>query len=335
MLEIVAEIGINHDGSVDEAISLINLARDSGASTVKFQLYNVEDLLAQEVPAADYQIKGMGGQAGITQNEFLLKCQLNEAFLNTLIKHCESVGVGFLCTGYNLADFETLSRLGNCRVKLPSIAIKEPWTIIQAFSLFDHVVLSTGFSTLMDIIHLSKLLLERDIDHSRMTICHCVSQYPADLDDYNLIRLNFLRSKFPRARLGLSDHSRSNLPVNMAVALGAEFIEKHLTIDSRRLGADHHMSLNGNEFKNMSEEARKAQKIVGQSLRFGPTSEELNNLQVMGRSPYFLVARECASGTVHPKEITMRRPYKEQDNWEIFWDDVRVNRSPVAAGEEV
>lgn len=318
MLEIVAEIGINHDGSIEQALSLIDLAKKSGATTAKFQLYDVKDLLSGEVLAAAYQAKGLQMGSRVTQNEFLSQCQMNDEFVSELIVYTNSSGIQFLCTGYNIGDFERLAAFGCTRVKLPSIAIKEPWTLLQAFSIFENVVVSTGFSSLSDIENLKSLMEENEIEQSRMTICHCVSQYPADLVDYNLCRINVLRKTFPKSRLGLSDHSISNLPVNMAVALGAQFIEKHLTNDPDKSGADHHMSLTGSQFASMAKEANLSYQILGQAIRHEPTEAERENFKVMGRSPIFEKPNEANRSSQNFNLVSLRRPFNGEDNWLIF-----------------
>ncbi|MDB2411945.1 N-acetylneuraminate synthase family protein [Litoricolaceae bacterium] len=327
MLEIVAEIGINHDGDIAEAFSLIDLAKKSGAITAKFQLYDVKDLLAGEVPAAPYQARGLRRVNSITQNEFLQQCQMNDEFVGEIIDYCNTVEINFLCTGYNRGDFERLANFGCACVKLPSIAIKEPWTLLQAFSFFEYVIVSTGFSSIADLENLKRLMDDYQIDHSRMTICHCVSQYPADLADYNLCRLNLLRAMFPNARLGLSDHSLSNLPVNMAVGLGARFIEKHLTNNPEKFGADHHMSLSGSQFAIMALEANLSYQILGQSIRQEPTAAELENFKVMGRSPVF--HDSISSNTVnHDYDlVSLRRPFNGEDNWLAFYENRRSQTS--------
>jgi len=283
-MEIVAEIGINHDGDLERAKTLISLAKDAGANTVKFQLYSVNELLNNKaVSAAPYQAKALGE---FNQNDFLKKCQFGRDEVFQLKEFSDDVGIGFLCTAYSITDMNILAELGERRVKLPSISIYEPQSIALALSIFDQVIVSTGFSTTSDLETLRDTGNLLEINWGRLTICHCVSAYPTELGEVNLAQLLTIKEIFPEATMGVSDHTPSNLVAVMAYSQGVKFCEKHFTDDKNRWGADHAMSLDPGEFSQFSHSILDATLIWGHRRKIERTHSEKANFLVMSRSPH-------------------------------------------------
>ena len=288
-IEICAEIGINHDGDVRRAIDLARLAVKTGANSVKYQIFDTDTLLGgKKVSASPYQ----QSDHAKNQNDFLEDTQLSYDQFRTVYNTLTYDGIEVFATPYNLSDLEFLSDLGIRRVKLASISAVEHSMVSYAAEKFEHVILSTGFCSVNDLVALSDLL--RRTSGPKFTVCHCTSAYPTANASAQLNMLRLLKQYFGEYDLGFSDHTQSPLAGAVAVALGVKFIEKHFTDDVTRRGPDHKASFDFSKMTEFVSYIREAEILVGEVPRpkDQPYDFELPNFQLMRRTPMSRTAIE-------------------------------------------
>lgn len=310
---VIAEIGVNHDGSTEKALELIDAAAASGADVVKFQTFRSEALVSRFAEKAAYQKRTTGSSE--SQLEMIRKLELSESAYPELLKRCRKHSVEFLSTPFDLGSLSTLTRkLGLRTLKISSGDITNAPLLLESARQADSVILSTGMSTLGDIeLALGVLAFGflntgkdaptpsvgdfetayfsrqgREALAPRVTLLHCSSEYPAAPDEVNLKVLRTLRSAF-RLPVGLSDHTRGIAVPIAAVALGARVIEKHFTLDRTLTGPDHRASLEPEEFTAMVSGIREVERALGLSSKV-PQSAELENRTVARKS---LVAKSA------------------------------------------
>jgi len=233
---IIAEIGLNHNGSIKAAKELINVAKSAGVDAVKFQLF-----CQPEVPSVWDSIK---------------KYYLPPSKLMRLRDYAESKGLDFLCSTFGIWSTKALSEMKLRKLKIPSGKIANDEYLKHASKLFDEFILSTGMSTMMEV----KRAL--DILGKPTTALHCVSAYPAPMDQMNLLAIQTMKKRL-KCPVGLSDHSEGILASVIAVSLGAVMIEKHITLDRDQEGPDHKCSLVPVELFGLVQAIRDAEKSLG------------------------------------------------------------------------
>lgn len=325
---IIAEAGVNHNGSMDLARKLIECAVESGADAVKFQTFRAESLASLSSPKADYQL--MTTDSGESQFEMLKKLELSEENHFTLVEHCKQRGIMFLSSTFGTEGLRFLTnKLSLSLLKIPSGEITNSPLLLEVAQSGRPVILSTGMSTLAEIETALGVLafgyirpqkarpgpnaFQRAFSSARgqsvlkknVVLLHCTTEYPAPFSDINLKAMDKMRQAFGLP-VGLSDHSAgSTIPV-AAVARGAVVIEKHFTLDRNLPGPDHKASLEPDEFKDVVKRIRQVEEAVGSGSKV-PASSEWKNRIIVRKS--LVAACAIKKGEKFTSEnITAKRP---------------------------
>lgn len=261
---IIAEIGVNHNGSLELAKKLIDEAAESGADIAKFQTFRAEELVTKTAGKANYQLKGTN--LNETQQEMLRQLELTDVMHAELITHCKKNNINFLSTGFDIKSINFLVSLGvNC-FKIPSGEITNLPYLRHIGSIGGEVILSTGMSDLGEIEDAISILEHSGTPRKNISLLHCTSEYPASIDQINLKAMKTIKNAF-NVNVGYSDHSQGiEVPI-AAVALGASIIEKHLTLNKNLPGPDHQASLEPSEFKSMVTSIRNIERALGDGIK--------------------------------------------------------------------
>ena len=301
---IIAEAGVNHNGSMETAKKLIDVAADAGADYVKFQTFIAEKLVTKIAKKAEYQQKNAGKND--TQFEMLKKLELTQKQHLELIDYCEQKGVKFFSTAFDMESVEFLSKLNLDLWKIPSGEITNYPYLKRIAQDKQPVILSTGMSTMADIRNVIEVLLKNGINKSQLTILHCNTQYPTPFQDVNLHAMQAIAREFG-VNVGYSDHTLGiEIPI-AAVALGATVIEKHFTLDRTMEGPDHKASLESQELKAMVSAIRNVeQALSGSGLKEVSLSEQ-KNMEIARKS--IVAVCDIKKGAIFTAEnITVKRP---------------------------
>jgi N,N'-diacetyllegionaminate synthase len=277
---IIAEAGVNHNGDLDLAKKLIDVAADAGADLVKFQTFNADRLVTENASKADYQ--KLAGDNNESQQSMLRKLELTEAMHHELIAHCAMRGIGFFSTGFDRESIDLLASFGQELFKIPSGEITNLPYLRHIGRLEKEVILSTGMSSMDEIESAIKALEESGTPRERITVLHCTTAYPAPMIDINLHAMQSIHTKFG-VNVGYSDHTLGIEISLAAVALGATVIEKHFTLDRTLPGPDHKASLEPSELKAMIVGIRNIEVALGDGVKRAMPSE-LGNRDVSRKS---------------------------------------------------
>lgn len=297
---VIAEAGVNHNGSLKMAKEMVNIAKECGADIVKFQTAKLDSLVSIHAEMADYQKKNTGG--GKSQKDLLKELLLEYDEFVELAKYCKEVGIVFLSTPFDIESIRFLNDLQDIW-KVPSGEITNYPYLVEIGRTGKRVILSTGMADMDEIDNAIRVLKENGT--SDITILHCTSEYPASICDINLLALSTLRNKFGLP-VGYSDHTQGIEVDLAAVALGATIIEKHFTLDKNLPGPDHKASLEPDELKAMIKGIRIVEQAMG-SREKKPSKVELKNREVARKS---IVAKERIKEgeLLTERNITTKRP---------------------------
>ena len=300
---IIAEAGVNHNGSIALAKKLIDAAACAGVDYVKFQTFKADRLAIQAAPKAEYQKEN--ADIGESQYEMLRKLELTREQHIELINHCHKKGVKFFSTAFDMESVEFLSKLNLGLWKIPSGEITNYPYLKRIAKEKKPVIISTGMSTMDDIENAMEVLLKNGIELSQLTILHCNTQYPTPFQDVNLLAMQTIAREF-RVNVGYSDHTLGiEIPI-AAVALGATVIEKHFTLDRAMDGPDHKASLEPQELTAMVAAIRNVEQALGSSEKIVSASE-FGNITIARKS--IVAARFILKGEVFTAEnLTIKRP---------------------------
>jgi N,N'-diacetyllegionaminate synthase len=288
---LIAEAGVNHDGSLDRAKALAEAAAGAGADAVKFQLFRAAALVRRTAPKAGYQDRNIGPAK--SQYAMLEELEIPLRAAAELQAHCRSLGILFLATPYDFESLDTLARLEVPACKLASIEVVHHPLIRRAAALGKPLILSTGMASEKEVAQ--AVAVYRQVrGHARdLVLLQCNTNYPSRPEDQNLRGLHVLRRYVPI--VGFSDHTPGNEASIAAVAMGARVFERHLTLDRGRPGPDHAASLEPPAFAEFVRAVRTTEAILGEE-RKAPSGGEVENLLAMRRS---ICAREdIPKGTV-------------------------------------
>lgn len=323
---IIAEAGVNHNGSLAIAKKLVEVAAEAGADAVKFQTFKADKLVSRMAPKAEYQTRTT--DAYESQHEMIRKLELDELAHETLIDHCKVCGIEFLSTPFDLESLDLLSgRFDLPCIKIPSGDITNAPLLLKIAQTGKPVILSTGMSTLGEIedalgVLASGYLGNREpsiaafreaycsaegqaVLQDKVTLLHCTTEYPAPLEDVNLKVMDTLKSAFGLP-VGYSDHTEGITVPIAAVARGAVVIEKHFTIDRALPGPDHKASLEPTELKQMVSAIRVVEQALG-SGRKHPAPSELKNMSIARKS--LVAASAISAGEPFTADnIAVKRP---------------------------
>ena len=298
---IIAEAGVNHNGSLDIAKKLVDEAKKSGADCIKFQTFIAENIISKNAKQAKYQTKNIGKEQ--SQLEMIKKLELSFEDFKQLNNYCIEKNIDFLSTAFDLESIDFLESLSMNTWKIPSGEITNLPYLIKIAKLKKKVILSTGMSTMQEIedaVNIFKKYGTNDI-----TILHCTTQYPTLFEDVNLNAMLSIKEKFGYD-VGYSDHTKGiEVPI-AAVALGATVIEKHFTLDNNMIGPDHKASLQPDELKKMVESIRNIELSLGDGRKVVANSEK-ENMSIARKS--IVAKKSIRKGQLLSEEnITVKRP---------------------------
>jgi len=300
---IIAEAGVNHNGDMELAKRLIDIAADAGADLVKFQTFTAERLATQSAPKADYQNQTTDRVE--SQFAMLKQLELSMQMHEVLIAHCQQRNIGFFSTGFDIQSLDYLASLGAERFKIPSGEITNLPYLRHVGGLGKPVILSTGMATLGEIDAALEVLETAGTPRTQISVLHCNTEYPTPMDDVNLRAMCSIRDAFGVA-VGYSDHTAGiEVPI-AAVALGATVIEKHITLDRNLPGPDHKASLEPDEFAEMVRVIRNIEQAMGDGIK-RPSPSEAKNKPIARKS--LVAAKPIHVGERFTAEnVTVKRP---------------------------
>ena len=300
---IIAEAGVNHNGSIQLAKKLIDKAVFSGADAVKFQTFKAKNVVSKNAPKADYQKQTTNLRE--SQFDMIKRLELDERAHKELIAYCKEANIMFLSTPFDLDSVDLLNELGLQIFKIPSGEITNLPYLRRIGSLNKKVILSTGMSDLKEIGEAIKILTNAGTLKENITVLHANTMYPTPMEDVNLRAMQTIQNKFDVA-VGYSDHTLGIEVDIAAVAMGATIIEKHFTLDKTMDGPDNKSSIDPEELKAMVDSIRNIETALGSSIK-KPSKSEKPNI-IMARKS--IVARKSIKkGELFTeKNITIKRP---------------------------
>jgi len=301
---IIAEAGVNHNGDIECAKRLIECAADAKADYVKFQTFVAAKIIDAKAKKANYQIENSKDK-GETQLQMVQKLELSKEDHEVLIEHCEANNIGFLSTAFDSESVDLLESFGQRIFKIPSGEITNFPLIRQIARIPGKKIISTGMSTMEEIKQAIEVLEKAGTTRSDMIVLHCNTQYPTPMEDVNLRAMNTIKEECNVA-IGYSDHTLGiEVPI-AAVAMGAQLIEKHFTLDRRMVGPDHAASLEPKELKAMVQSIRNIEQALGDGVkRVSPSEKE--NIKIARKSVFY--NQSLNSGDVITIEhLVMKRP---------------------------
>ena len=272
---IIAEAGVNHNGSIEIAKQLVDKAVEAGVDIIKFQTFKAEKLVSKSARQAEYQKKNIGNKTDDSQLNMLKNLELSEREHQILIDYCKQKGVRFFSTAFDMESIDYLHSLNLGLWKIPSGEITNFPYLKKIAQYHEPVILSTGMCEMEDVKAAMHVLLNNGVQKDQVTILHCNTEYPTPFEDVNLLAMKELREEF-QTKIGYSDHTKGiEVPI-AAVALGASVIEKHFTLDRNMEGPDHRASLEPTELKAMVSAIRNIEKALGSSKKTVSESERKN-----------------------------------------------------------
>jgi N,N'-diacetyllegionaminate synthase len=295
---IIAEAGVNHNGSLQTAKEMIDGAREAGADVVKFQAFKTGALATRHATKAAYQT----ASGTETQYEMLERLEFTYGQNLELKEYCDKKGITFLTSPFDIESMDEIANLTGGTVKIPSGEIDNVPYLRRAAG-FSRIILSTGMSTLGEVEFALGIL--DPLRQKEIFLLHCCTQYPAPFEDVNLTAMLTMKNAFHRP-VGYSDHTVGmEVPV-AAVALGAEIIEKHFTLDRNMPGPDHRASLEPDEFKTMAACIRNIEKALGGGIK-RPSNPEKENMAAVRKS--IVAKKDIKHGERFSEDnITVKRP---------------------------
>ncbi len=303
---IIAEAGVNHNGSIEIARQLVDKAVEAGVDIIKFQTFKSEKLVSKSARQAEYQKKNIGKKSDDSQLSMLKKLELSEQDHVELMAYCKQKGIKFFSTAFDMDSIDYLHSLNMGLWKIPSGEITNYPYIKKIAQYGEPVILSTGMCEMDDISAAVSVLLKYGVKREQITILHCNTEYPTPYEDVNLRAMNTIKDEF-NVNVGYSDHTKGiEVPI-AAAALGASVIEKHFTLDRNMEGPDHKASLEPYELKAMVSAIRNIEKAVGGDGTKHVSESERKNITIARKS--IIAARDIKKGELLTEEnMTVKRP---------------------------
>lgn len=297
---IIAEAGVNHNGKLELAYQLIHAAKKAGADCVKFQTFKTEEIVTFHAPKAEYQLKVTSAEE--SQYDMLKRLELSKSDFALLKAECEKVGIDFMSTPYSFTDIDLLESIGVDQYKVASGQLTELAFLKALAEKKKRIILSTGMGTMAEV---SEAISTIRAIHDDLIVLQCTTNYPSLIEEANVRAMISIREAC-KVRIGYSDHVVENHACYTAVALGAEVIEKHFTLDKTMEGPDHSCSLNPEEFEELVIGIRKIESALGDGLKV-PSSSEVKNIYGMRRG--VVAAIPIKKGEIIDKtKIGFKRP---------------------------
>lgn len=313
---IIAEAGVNHNGSMEMAKAMVDVAADAGVDYIKFQTFKSELLVTSQAQQADYQ-KKQAKEEDNSQLSMLRKLELSEENHYELIDYCNERGVKFLSTAFDFKSLEFLSSLNLDFWKIPSGEITNYPYLKKIAQTHLPVVMSTGMCTNEDIERALNVIVNNGVSIKDIILLHCNTQYPTPYSDVNLRAMAEMRERFG-VKVGYSDHTEGiDVPI-AAVALGACVIEKHFTLDRTLPGPDHRASLEPHELKRMVEAIRNVETALGRANKQVTSSESVN---IIAARKSIVASTKIQQGELFTEDnLTVKRPGNGLSP--MLWDEV-------------
>jgi len=312
---IIAEAGVNHNGEIEIAKSLIDAAVESKVDIVKFQTFSADRQVTKNAGKAKYQIETTDKNE--TQHSMLKKLELSVEMHIELINHCKKRNIEFISTAFDIQSVNLLQSLGQRLFKIPSGEITNFPYLEHIGKIGKPIILSTGMSTLNEIRIALELLQKAGTSKNLITVLHCTTSYPVPMSDVNLLAMRTIKDEF-EVKVGYSDHTLGiEIPI-AAVALGASVIEKHFTLDRNLPGPDHKASLEPNELQEMIRTIRNVEQAMGDGIKQVMPSET-ENRDVVRKS--MVAIKEIKKGEIFTSEnLSTKRPGNGMSpmNWELI-----------------
>lgn len=301
---IIAEAGVNHNGSLEIAKRLVDEASSAGVDIIKFQTFKAEKLVSKAAKQAEYQKKNIG-KGEETQYAMLKKLELSNEQHEELIAYCKLKNIRFFSTAFDMDSIDYLHSLNLGLWKIPSGEITNYPYLKKIASYKEPVILSTGMCELTDIENAINVLVSNGVSKDIITVLHCNTEYPTPMKDVNLKAMLEIKEKFG-VKIGYSDHTEGiEVPI-AAVALGATVIEKHFTLDKNMEGPDHKASLEPSELKVMVKSIRNIEQALGTGHKTVSESER-KNIEIARKS--IVAAKDIKEGEMFSEDnLTVKRP---------------------------
>ncbi len=335
---VIAEAGVNHNGSLSTAIDMVDVAAASGADAVKFQTFKAKAMIQEAAPKADYQVAATGSSQ--SQREMIEALELSADAHVAIAQHCTSRGIRFLSTPFDHESLQLLTQtLGMSTIKIPSGEVTNLPFVLDIGRQARDIILSTGMCTMKEIETALKVLafafdpsttnrlpsrteiatplsdIERSLLTGRVTVLQCTTEYPAPIAEANLRAMLAMRDEFGLA-VGYSDHTLGSTAAITAVALGATMIEKHFTLDKHQAGPDHRASLEPDELKSYVQAIRDVASSLGDGVK-APSASERKNIDIARKS--IVAAQRIRKGeTLSVDNMTFKRPGTGRQPAEFF-----------------
>jgi N,N'-diacetyllegionaminate synthase len=301
---IIAEAGVNHNGSLELAKRMIDVAVDAKVDAIKFQTFKAEKVVSRYAPKAEYQKKTTFAEE--SQLEMVKKLELDEVAHEKFLAYCRSRNIHFLSTPFDLESIDLLNKLGLEIFKIPSGEITNLPYLRKIGALEKEIILSAGMANLAEIEAALDVLTNAGTKLKDITVLHCNTEYPTPMQDVNLNAMQTIKFAFPGIRVGYSDHTEGIEVSIAAVAMGATIIEKHFTLDKNMEGPYHKASLEPAELKAMVHAIRNIEKALGTGIK-KPSPSELKNKPIARKS--IVAARNIRKGeSFTEKNLTVKRP---------------------------
>jgi N,N'-diacetyllegionaminate synthase len=313
---IIAEAGVNHNGSLELAKKMVHAAALADADAIKFQTFKAEKLVCRHAEKAEYQKRHTDTTKG--QYELIKMLELDADAHWEIFDYCKKENIQFLSSAFDLDSIDFLNNLDLDIFKIPSGEITNLPYLRKIGVLKKKIILSTGMADIGEIEDALDVLTQAGTDREKITVLHCNTEYPTPVEDVNLLAMLAIGETFPGYSIGYSDHTLGvEIPI-AAVALGATVIEKHFTLDRNMEGPDHRASLEPDELKAMVSSIRKVEKALGSGIK-KPSPSELKNKPIVRKS--IVAAKGIRKGEVFTEEnLTVKRPGKGINP--MRWDEI-------------
>lgn len=302
---IIAEAGVNHNGSIELAKQLVDRAVEAGVDYIKFQTFKASKLVTKAAKQAEYQQKNIGKKSD-SQYQMLKKLELSPEDHKTLIAYCKEKGIKFLSTAFDYDSIEYLHTLNLGLWKVPSGEVTNYPFLKRVAAYNEKTILSTGMCDMVDVRAAVEALYKNGLSEDNLILLHCNTEYPTPFEDVNLKVLDTLRKEFG-VEVGYSDHTKGiEVPI-AAVAIGATVIEKHFTLDRNMEGPDHKASLEPDELIAMVSAIRNIEKAVGGDGTKHISESERKNITIARKS--IVASKDIKKGELLTEEnLTAKRP---------------------------
>lgn len=302
-VQIIAEAGVNHNGSLDLSYELIDSVSQAGVDYIKFQTFKTELNISKWAEKAPYQIDSRNKSE--SQFEMVKKLEISYTDFRKIAKVCEKSGVRFCSTGFDNPSIDFLCGLGVDFLKIPSGEITNMPYLRHIASKQFQIIMSTGMATMKEVEKALLILESSGTNRDKVTLLHCNTEYPTPMEDVNLNAMLSLKKEFG-LDIGYSDHTLGiEIPI-AAVAIGATVIEKHFTLDRTMVGPDHAASLEPDELKEMVNSIRNIEKAMGDGVK-KPSKSDKKNIPIARKS--IVALRSISKGEILTIEnLTVKRP---------------------------